>query len=241
MIDTDTNRALAPTWHKTPLTSFMLQSGGLALVLWMSASWFLSSSAIVLLAFGLCIALATRLLSADFPHRVLGLCNTVTLTRTAMMVFAFGALWSAGDVSPWIVFWVGLVAFSLDGVDGWLARRSGLCSEFGARFDMETDAALGAVLSLWLLVTGVTGPEVLVLGFMRYAFVAASIFLPALKYDLPASFRRKTICVVQIAALLFLICPLAPPVLIAPVSLIASALLAWSFAVDVRWLLRRAA
>jgi len=213
MLETDTTRALAPTWPRTPLTSFMLQSGGLAIALWVSASWLLGSSAIVLLAFGLCIALATRLLSADFPHRVLGLCNTVTLTRTAMMVFAFGALWSVGDVSPWIVFWVGLVAFSLDGVDGWLARRSGLCSEFGARFDRRR---IGR------------GFVAMAAGHRRDRARGAGLGLHALclcrREPLSPRLEKRPPRFLPAENHLFLICPLAPPVLIAPVSLIASAL-----------------
>ena len=38
----------------------------------------------------------------------------------------------------------------LDLVDGWVARRTGTASPFGARFDLETDAALILVLS-WLV------------------------------------------------------------------------------------------
>ena len=37
---------------------------------------------------------------------------------------------------------------ALDGVDGWLARRSGIASAFGARFDMEIDALLILVLAV---------------------------------------------------------------------------------------------
>src|SRR5262245_45036009 len=32
-----------------------------------------------------------------------------------------------------------LVVILLDGVDGWVARRHGIASDFGARFDMEID------------------------------------------------------------------------------------------------------
>ena len=42
------------------------------------------------------------------------------------------------------------VALALDGVDGWWARRTGTCSAFGARFDMEVDAFLILVLSVYV-------------------------------------------------------------------------------------------
>ncbi|MEO0503207.1 MAG: CDP-alcohol phosphatidyltransferase family protein, partial [Pseudomonadota bacterium] len=136
---------------------------------------------------------------------------------------------------------VASVAFALDGVDGWLARRSGLTSRFGARFDMETDAGLGAVVALWLLVSGTTGPEILVLGFMRYGFVAASLIWPALQAPLPEAFRRKAICVIQVATLVMLVCPLTPAALVLPVGVLAALLLSWSFLIDILSLIRRPA
>ena len=131
------------------------------------------------------------------------------------------------------------IAFALDGIDGWLARRAGLTSRFGARFDMETDALLAAVLAVWLLATGTTGPEILILGFMRYLFCAASFFVTALRAELPESYRRKAVCVIQIGALIALLFPMTPEVMAVPVSFFAAILLCWSFAVDINWLLRR--
>ncbi|MBO9447415.1 CDP-alcohol phosphatidyltransferase family protein [Ruegeria sp. R14_0] len=189
--------------------------------------------------FGAAFGLLLTSLRQTYPHEVLGLCNLVTLARVAMVAFLTGTL-VAQNANPWLVFVVATVAFALDGVDGWLARRSGLTSRFGARFDMETDALLGAVLSVWLFVSETTGPEILVLGFMRYAFCAAGLFLPALRLDLPEAFRRKAICVVQIGALVTLLFPLTPAIAVLPISFTAAILLSWSFFVDIKWLLRRA-
>jgi phosphatidylglycerophosphate synthase len=184
-------------------------------------------------------AIFTRTLSACYPHQRLGLCNVVTFFRAALVCFLFGMLFTP-DVSDWLVLGIATIAFALDWADGWLARRAGLVSELGARFDMETDAALAAVLSLWLIVTGTTGAEILVLGFTRYAFVLVSHALPALKRSLFPSVRRKAVCVVQIAALILLICPLTPNAAIPAISGGAAVLLLWSFAVDTLWLLRQA-
>ncbi|MBY5935594.1 CDP-alcohol phosphatidyltransferase family protein [Tateyamaria omphalii] len=190
--------------------------------------------------FGSAAVVAAYGLVCSYAHPVLGLCNVITLLRVALVAFLVGAVF-APAVSAWVVFAVALVAFALDGVDGWLARRAGLASEFGARFDMETDAGLGAVIALWLLVSGTTGPEILVLGFMRYAFVGAGFLWPALRAPLPPSFRRKVICVVQIAALILLLFPPVPDVIGVPVAAAAAVLLAWSFLVDILWLARRSA
>ena len=193
-----------------------------------------------MIAFAAAVMVTSRGVNNSYPHPVLGLCNVVTLFRAALVAFLVGAVLSPPG-SAWIVFGVALVAFALDGVDGWLARRAALVSDFGARFDMETDAALGAVISLWLLFTGTTGPEILVLGFMRYAFVAASVVWPALQAPLPDSFRRKVICVVQIGALILLVFPWTPQAFAAPLGGIAALLLGWSFLIDILWLARRAA
>lgn len=192
-------------------------------------------------AFAAAVFLAGRGLVLTYPHDIFGLCNTVTLGRAALVALLFGATMAPREAMAWLVFGIGAVALAMDGIDGWLARRSGLESDFGARFDMETDAALGAVLSLWLLLLDITGIEVLALGFMRYGFVAASVIDPRLRAPLPPSLRRKTICVVQIGALLVLAFPLLPDNLIVPVSSAAVAALTYSFAADVLWLERRTA
>jgi len=184
------------------------------------------------------VALVLRGLGRDYPHRRFGAANVVTLGRAALVCFLIGAVFAPGT-SDALILSVAIVAFALDGVDGWLARRGGLTSCLGARFDMETDAALAAVLSVWLMVTGTTGAEILILGFTRYAFVLAAVLLPALRQKLFPSFRRKAVCVIQIAALLILVFPPTPAAVVTLVSIVAPALVLGSFAIDTVWLLRR--
>lgn len=229
-----------PFESRPPLGSLVRAAGGLSVgltVLCISAS---TSPLLSILIFAVLLALVAQGLLRRYPHEVLGLCNVITLARMAIVAFLAAAIFDPG-LSVWLVFSGACIAFALDGVDGWLARRSGLVSDFGARFDMETDAALAAVLSLLLLLSGTSGPEILILGFMRYGFLLAGVMVPALRADLPESFRRKTICVAQISALIFLLFPLSPTGLLLPVSAGAAMLLIWSFAVDVIWLLRRSA
>lgn len=220
------------------MAEFAVTAAMMGLGLLSLSSLVLSTSVWSLAAFGLCIGLVTVGLRRLYPHAAFGLCNTVTLGRATLLSLLFGALFDVHTVSAWLVFCLSLVILALDGVDGWLARRSRLKSAFGARFDMETDAALGAVLALWLLISGKTGAEILVLGFMRYAFLLAGLVWPALRRQLPDSIRRKTICVVQIGALILLVFPLLPASLVTPVAMMAAALLAISFAVDTVWLVR---
>lgn len=188
--------------------------------------------------FALTAGVALQGILVHHPHPTLGLGNGVTLIRAALVALLAAALLDPAQTG-WAVFFIACIAFALDGVDGWLARRAGLTSTFGARFDMEVDALLGAVLALILLNDGHVGPEILVLGFTRYAFVAAAFCVPKLGAALPESMRRKTVCVIQIACLIALLCPLTPLWLMHPMSWGAAGLLLWSFARDTRWLLGR--
>lgn len=171
-------------------------------------------------------------LRRTYPHASLGLCNIVTLARLVIVTGLAASLFAGGS-EAWTVVALATAALALDGVDGWLARRNGLASAFGARFDMETDSALALVLACHALATGAAGPVVLILGVMRYAFVGASWLLPWLDGSLPDRFSRKAVCVVQIATLILIQIPGLPAALAAPLVAFASAALVWSFAVDV--------
>jgi phosphatidylglycerophosphate synthase len=125
-----------------------------------------------------------------------------------------------------------LIVLLLDGADGWTARRTGLASPFGARFDMEVDALFVLVLAMLVARTGAAGGWVMIAGLLRYLFVVAGFFWPILTLPLPASFRRKAVCVVQILALLAALAP--------PAAAVASwlclgglILLVYSFAADI--------
>ncbi|WP_233490490.1 CDP-alcohol phosphatidyltransferase family protein [Paracoccus sediminilitoris] len=176
-----------------------------------------------------------RLVQRHYPHGRFGAANTITLMRMSLAAALLAAV-VTGPVTGWTVAGIAAVSLALDGVDGFLARRQGLCSDFGARFDMEVDAALALILALHALRGGPVGAEILVLGIMRYLFVGASHLLPWLAEPLYPSWRRKAICVLQIATLI----ALQPPVLSEDMGIIlariAAAALIWSFLRDILWL-----
>ena len=132
-----------------------------------------------------------------------------------------------------------VVVTLLDGVDGWLARRHRIASDFGARFDMEIDALLILALSVLAWQFGKAGAWVVASGALRYLFVAAGATWPWLQAPLPPSRRRQTICVVQIVALTLAVVPAVPPAISAPLAGVALAALLYSFLVDTRWLWQR--
>ncbi len=169
-----------------------------------------------------------------------GEANQATLLRTGL-VCLIGSTLIAGGQEP-VIDWhlCALIAFALllDGVDGFLARRLKLTSEFGARFDMEIDALLLLILSLLVWQTGQAGAWVMLIGLMRYAFVTASWFFPRLATPLGPSLRRKTICALQGIALFTCLLPPLAQIETSAVALAALVALAVSFVVDIRALLR---
>ncbi|NNF28308.1 MAG: CDP-alcohol phosphatidyltransferase family protein [Gemmatimonadetes bacterium] len=175
------------------------------------------------------------------PGPGLGGANRVTLARSTLVVSLTPLVIYPSvhnHVGHWWIILIATLALVLDGVDGWLARKTGGSSAFGARFDMELDAFLILVLAVLVWLAAKAGPGVILIGAMRYGFVAASWVWPALQGELPPSLRRKTVCVVQGIVLLVCLGPIIPRWFSYPIAWAALILLAYSFAADVLWLVR---
>ena len=173
------------------------------------------------------------------PGRGLGAANRLTLIR-ATLLLPIAALVLEPEIlrddGYWWIIVVSTVAMILDGVDGWMARRTGTATEFGGRFDMELDAFLMLALSVLVWLSGQTGPWVMLIGVIRYLFLAAGWIWPALQAELPPSWRRKSICVIQGVVLLVCLGPIIPPAMASVTAFGALVLLMYSFVVDVAWL-----
>jgi phosphatidylglycerophosphate synthase len=139
----------------------------------------------------------------------------------------------------WVAIVVATSAALLDALDGPLARSQALASEFGARFDMETDALLVLVLSLLVLRFDKAGSWILAAGLMRYAFVLAAVAWPWMARPLPPSLRRKAVCVAQITSLIVCLGPVIDPAWSRALAAASLAALSASFAADLAWLARR--
>jgi len=189
--------------------------------------------------FAVIATLAVVFISDDnHPFTRLGPANHVTTARAVLVALVVGAM--GEQASPAVAAsaaGAGVAVTVMDGIDGWLARRSRMASRFGARFDMEVDAVLILALAVLTWQSGKTGPWVLVSGLLRYMFVAAGWAMPQMRRTLPASRRRQTICVIQVGGLILAL----EPFVVSPVSeLIAGAALVslvYSFAIDTLWLL----
>ena len=168
-----------------------------------------------------------------------GLANWVTLFRLNLVALMLVAVWPGAPehVQSWLLFLIAATALALDGVDGWLARRRKEASEFGERFDMGADTAFTIITTLCLVAFGLVGAWVLLLGLLRPAFATAGRLWPALRTPLPASRGRKIACAGSLACL---VAGLAPPLApLAPaLAVLALVQLVWSFARDLRYLVR---
>lgn len=192
----------------------------------------------------LCVGAALILqgLPAHHPFDSIGSANLATAARGTLVALLAALVGErvSGSVQ-YVVLAVGTTAAILDGVDGWLARRSNTASRFGARFDMETDALLILTLTVLAWQLGKAGPWVVLSGVLRYAFVLAGLALPWLRAPLPPSWRRKTVAVLQTVALLIVIAPFVPREVSEPLAVVALMGLVISFVTDGVWLKRAAA
>jgi phosphatidylglycerophosphate synthase len=169
----------------------------------------------------------------------LGPADLVTLAR-ASLVAGVGALvvdrFAGGQNAAAVLVVVAAVALALDGVDGQVARRTGTVSALGARFDVEVDAFLVLVLSVH--VAALVSPWALVIGGMRYAYVAASWALPWLRGTLPTRWSAKVVAAAVGIVLVVLSTGVVPHLLGVALVWVALLLLTRSFGQSVAWLWR---
>ena len=187
-------------------------------------------------------ALGTLLLAKlppEHPGSGLGPANRLTLARAtivlplAMLALLPGVFTGAGY---WWIVGLSTIALVLDGLDGFLARRTHTETTFGARFDMELDAFLLLALSALVWRSGSVGSWVLLVGGLRYLFVLGGLLWPPLRGALPSSQRRKVVCVAQGIMLVICLAPVTGP---GPATVLAASallLLVYSFVVDTWWL-----
>jgi phosphatidylglycerophosphate synthase len=150
-----------------------------ALAVLVGRPWPLSGAALVSVG-----VLLWRSRGTFTPGGPFGPANAVTAVR-CVLVLALGLLdrGVAGTALAAVVAGVWL----LDGLDGWIARRRGLASPFGATFDLETDALLVLVATLQLWQRGRLGLWILVPGLLRYLYVLALATVPPVAGHVPRS------------------------------------------------------
>jgi len=207
---------------------------------WLAGSFVDEGAAYAAKAAGFFVVLTTAVVAVagdQHPYPRFGAANVVTTVRAILAALVAGLIgYPASSAILWWVIGFTAVFVALDGIDGWVARTTRMASGYGARFDMETDAAFILVLSILVWQHGKAGAWVLLCGLMRYAFVAAGQVLPWLAAPLRSTVRGRTVAVGQLLGLNVALAPAIPVPVSSAVAAVSLAALTWSFAIDVAWL-----
>lgn len=157
------------------------------------------------------------------PKDSFGAANVVTTARIGLS----GLLLPAASAHSAALVALSLLILALDGLDGWLARRRGLSSEFGAFFDKESDALFLLLLCGIAAVRGPLPAWILGVGLLRYGFVVLVFLLPTPKNRETRSTLARYVYGCMVCALLLSFLPY--PGLYRPVVAVATAALVTSF------------
>lgn len=109
------------------------------------------------------------------PQGHFGSANGVTALRGGLLL----GLPEAASQGPLWVLPLSLLILAADGLDGWLARRRTLTSEFGVFFDKETDSFFLLLLCGIAVFEGRLPAWVLGAGLLRYGFVLVLFLVPS--------------------------------------------------------------
>lgn len=165
-------------WSLLNAVAVLLAAGG--------AAWHRSIGPLLTVGLAMLALLVWEKRDSWTPDGRFGSANGITAVRTALL-----GLLPMVSSFPALLIGLSLCIFALDGLDGWLARRYGLTSNFGAFFDKESDALF------LLLLCGLAGFRgrlplwILGAGLLRYGFVVTLFLLPtARKTETRTSWAR---------------------------------------------------
>jgi len=97
-----------------------------------------------------------------------GYANWVTVFRLLLLLIAM-IHWD--DITNVVFVGILIIFVCLDGLDGWVARKTNQATVFGQYFDMELDALFVLFCCIVLCFKGSSGLWVLIPGGLRYLFV----------------------------------------------------------------------
>ncbi|GAA1943722.1 CDP-diacylglycerol--glycerol-3-phosphate 3-phosphatidyltransferase [Amycolatopsis minnesotensis] len=147
------------------------------------------------------------------PVPTLNLANFLTMSRLALVPLFIGALFAGdGTDTSWRAIATALFALAslTDQVDGWVARKYGLITDFGKIADPIADKALIGAALIGLSVLGELGWWVTVVIAVREIGVTLLRFWVIRHGVIPASRGGKAKTMTQIAAIVAYLLPLPP-------------------------------
>lgn len=166
--------------------------------------------------------------------------DRITLGRGGIVILiaALALTSAAGGGSPrtWWVAGLAALVWALDGLDGYVARRTGTVSDRGALLDSGVDGSLVLVMTC---VLAPVAPWALVGGLLYPAFLLGQLWRPAWRRTLPHSARGRLAGGTFTGTVVIASAPLWPDWAVHLAVGLAVAVVAWSFSVDIRWLERQ--
>jgi phosphatidylglycerophosphate synthase/uncharacterized membrane protein YbhN (UPF0104 family) len=142
-----------------------------------------------------CFVLVARDEGMWTPGGRFGAPNLIT---TGRLLMTLGLLFAYGRQPGWQLAVAAGVILALDVVDGWVARRTGQSSAFGASYDVEADALLVTTIAMLLYIRGTAGAWVLLAGLLRYAYVLAPAIVPTPVGQAPRSRHGRVVYVTML-------------------------------------------
>ncbi len=178
-----------------------------------------------LVSFGYYIVKHHSLLRSYNPYG--GVANIITFIRLLLLILlSFFRRYPSNLTIISILIFI----LILDGFDGYFARKYKTSSEFGAHFDMETDAFFIALLTSILYSRGLVPVWILIPGFLRYFYVLLLSIIGWDHIQEPKSNHARIIAILVFSALF------TPQVLsktvYLPITAFASILLIISFGIS---------
>lgn len=187
--------------------------------LWIGALWPLLVGGIGFLAI-LVVVMRDRWT----PQGHFGSANGVTALRVGLLA----GLPAAASQGPLWLLPLSLLILAADGLDGWLARRRTLTSEFGVFFDKEADSFFLLLLCGIAVFEGRLPAWILGAGLLRYGFVLVLFLVPSPKTTESRSTVGRYAYGLMVGALLTAFLPY--PAVYRPLVLLATGVLLFSFA-----------
>lgn len=157
--------------------------------------------------------------------------NAITFSRIAVTAWvAFMGKGLSGAPLAAMVAWI----FALDGLDGFIARKTGTMSRQGAHLDMEADAFLVLIVCMQHHLQGMPS-WVLLGGVLRYAYVVGISSLEAHGKE-PRSRLARYAFGLSLGGYVAAFLPLGTPATL--LAALSTLLLSWSFGRSFYWSFR---
>ena len=163
-----------------------------------------SSFPLLAIAGGSILGLLIRFRGSYTPNKGFGAGNILTLIRVTLAL----VLMAKNDLSLALTAAAIMIALLSDGLDGWIARKSGMASPFGEVFDQESDALLFLAICLLLIEDRQVGLWILLPASYRYLFILFCRSIKPTEKAIQGTWVTRAIGITSVMALAICLAPI---------------------------------